>query len=141
MPMQIHSRHLDGVVVVQPDCFSDARGFFMETYREEQFEILGLPTHFPQDNHSRSGAGVVRGFHFQYHPPMCKIIRVTLGCGYLVAVDIRKGSPNLGKWVGIESSEDNRLQMYAPAGFARGLCALTEIVEIQYKCTAAYNQA
>src|SRR6185437_11948163 len=141
MQISIESQNLNGVVIVCPESFEDARGFFMETYREDQFLSLGLPTDFKQDNHSRSGYGVVRGLHFQYDPPMGKIIRVTRGRGFLVAVDIRKGSPTLGQWVGIESSEENKKQMYAPAGFARGLCALSETVEIQYKCTTHYNQA
>lgn len=141
MKINVESEQLQGVVILKPESFEDARGFFLESYREDLFRALGLPTDFKQDNHSRSSAGVVRGLHFQYDPPMGKLIRVTRGRGFLVAVDIRKGSPTLGQWVGIESSEENRLQMYAPAGFARGLCALSEVVEIQYKCTALYNQS
>lgn len=141
MKIKIEANYLDGVVILAPEVFEDARGFFMETYRADQFQELGLPTDFQQDNHSRSGNGVVRGLHFQYDPPMGKLIRVTRGRGLLVAVDIRKGSPTLGQWVAVESSEENKKQMYAPAGFARGLCALSEIVEIQYKCTSVYNQS
>jgi dTDP-4-dehydrorhamnose 3,5-epimerase len=112
----------------------------METFREDQFKALGLPTHFVQDNHSRSVKGVVRGLHFQWDPPMAKLMRVSVGSAFLVAVDIRKGSPTFGKWVGVESSADSRRQMWAPAGFARGFCVLSDVAEIQYKCTGIYNK-
>src|SRR5215831_16071475 len=139
MEIRIESTSLQDVVVVVPDIFQDSRGFFTETYREDQFRALGLPTQFVQDNHSRSSKGVVRGLHFQWEPPMGKLMRVTAGSAFLVAVDIRKGSPTLGKWVGVEASAENRRQVYAPAGFARGFCALTDNTEIQYKCTGIYN--
>ncbi len=139
MDIKVESRHLKDVVVVVPDIFQDARGFFMETYREDQFKAHGLPYQFVQDNHSRSARGVVRGLHFQWEPPMGKLMRVTLGSAFLVAVDIRKGSPTLGKWVGIEASAENRRQVWAPAGFARGFCVLSEFAEIQYKTTGQYN--
>jgi dTDP-4-dehydrorhamnose 3,5-epimerase len=119
--------------------FQDSRGFFSETFRADQFKALGLPTEFVQDNHSRSAKGVVRGLHFQWTPPMGKLMRVTAGSAFLVAVDIRKGSPTLGKWVGIEASAENRRQVWAPAGFARGFCALSDGTDIQYKCTGIYN--
>ena len=103
MEIRVESRSLRDVAVFVPDIFQDSRGFFMETFREDQFRELGLPTHFVQDNHSRSAKGVVRGLHFQWEPPMGKLMRVTLGSAFLVAVDIRKGSPTLGKWVGVEA--------------------------------------
>jgi len=139
MKIQIESRHLGEVVVLVPEIFQDSRGFFMETFREDQFQTHGLPTHFVQDNHSRSAKGVLRGLHFQWDPPMGKLMRVSLGSAFLVAVDIRKGSPTLGKWVGIEASAENRRQVWAPAGFARGFCVLSDVAEIQYKCTGIYN--
>jgi len=139
MQIKIESRWLGDVVVVVPEVFQDSRGFFTETFRADQFNILGLPTQFVQDNHSRSAKGVVRGLHFQWDPPMGKLMRVTAGAAFLVAVDIRKGSPTLGKWAGIEASAENRRQVWAPAGFARGFCALSEGTEIQYKCTGIYN--
>lgn len=139
MEIKIESRFLrDGVVLV-PDIYKDSRGFFMETFREDQFQAHGLPTHFVQDNHSRSAKGVVRGLHFQWEPPMGKLMRVTLGSAFLVAVDIRKGSPTLGKWFGVEASAENRRQVWAPAGFARGFWVLSDAAEIQYKCTGIYN--
>ena len=139
MENRIEERFLGDVVTVVPDIFQDSRGFFMETFREDQFKALGLPSHFAQDNHSRSVKGVVRGLHFQWDPPMGKLMRVTMGSAFLVAVDIRKGSPTLGKWVGVEASTENRRQVWAPAGFARGFCVLSDIAEIQYKCTGIYN--
>ena len=116
-----------------------SRGFFTETFRADQFEAHGLPTEYVQDNHSRSVKGVVRGLHFQWQPPMAKLMRVTVGSAFLVAVDIRKGSPTLGQWVGVEASAENRRQVFAPAGFARGFCALSDVTEIQYKCTGIYS--
>jgi len=139
MQVKIESKHLGDVVVLVPEIFQDSRGFFSESFRADQFKSLGLPTEFVQDNHSGSTKGVVRGLHFQWEPPMGKLMRVTRGCAFLVAVDIRKASPTLGKWVGIEASAENRRAVWAPAGFARGFCALSEITEIQYKCTGIYN--
>ena len=139
MQIRIESRNLRDVIVVVPEIFQDARGFFTETFRADQFKALGLPTEFLQDNHSRSSKGVVRGLHFQWEPPMGKLMRVTAGSAFLVAVDIRKGSPTFGQWVGIEASADNRRCVWAPAGFARGFCALSDGTEIQYKCTGIYN--
>lgn len=139
MEIKIESKFLQDVVVVVPDIFRDSRGFFMETFREDQFRKNGLPVQFVQDNHSRSVKGVVRGLHFQWDPPMGKLMRVSLGSAFLVAVDIRMGSPTLGKWVGIEASAENCRQVWAPAGFARGFCVLSEVAEIQYKCTGIYN--
>lgn len=139
MQITIESRQLRDVVVLVPDIFKDSRGFFSETFRADQFELLGLPTRFAQDNHSKSSKGVLRGLHVQWDPPMGKLMRVTVGTAFLVAVDIRKGSPTLGKWVGIECSAENRRMVWAPAGFARGFCALSDGAEIQYKCTGIYN--
>src|ERR1700729_1271333 len=140
MEIKIESRFMRDVVVLVPEAFQDSRGFFMETFREDQFQKHGLPTHYVQDNHSRSAKGVVRGLHFQWDPPMGKLMRVTQGSAFLVAVDIRKGSPTLGQWVGVEASAENRRQVWAPAGFARGFCVLSEGAEIQYKCTGLYNK-
>jgi|SRR2546425_1965644 len=139
MQIKVESRHLGDVVVLVAEVFEDSRGFFMETFREDQFKELGLPTHFVQDNHSRSVKDTVRGLHFQWEPPMGKLMRVTLGEAFLVAVDIRKNSPTLGKWAGVVASAENRRQVWAPSGFARGFCVLSEIAEIQYKCTGIYN--
>lgn len=139
MPFIIESRHLGEVVVLAAEAYADGRGYFMEAFREDQFRELGLPTSFVQDNHSYSKKGVVRGLHFQWDPPMGKLMRVTRGAAFLVAVDLRVGSPTLGKWVGVEATAEGRKQVWAPASFARGFCALTEDVEVQYKCTGVYN--
>ncbi|HXW92983.1 MAG TPA: dTDP-4-dehydrorhamnose 3,5-epimerase [Terriglobales bacterium] len=137
--MQIESRHLGDVCVLVSKAFEDDRGFFTEVFRADQFKSLGLPTEFVQDNHSGSVCGVLRGLHFQWNPPMGKLMRVTRGTAFLVAVDIRKGSPTLGKWFGAELSAQDRRQIWAPAGFARGFCVLSDYAEIQYKCTGTYN--
>ena len=139
MPPRIDSCHLGEVVVLVPQVFKDERGYFMETYRSDHFQELGLPQSFVQDNHSYSRKGVLRGLHFQWDPLMGKLMRVIRGVAFLVAVDIRLGSPTLGEWVGIEASAENRKQVWAPVGFARGFCALSDDVEVQYKCTGTYN--
>jgi dTDP-4-dehydrorhamnose 3,5-epimerase len=140
MRIQIESEHLNGLVVItHPDVFEDERGFFVEVFRADQFAELGLPTTFVQDNHSRSRKGVLRGLHFQWDPPMGKLMRVTVGSAFLAAVDIRKGSPTLGQWFGMEVSAQNKKQIWAPAGFARGFCVLSDYAEIQYKCTGIYS--
>lgn len=139
MPIRIESRHLGDVTVLASEVFEDDRGFFMEVYRADQYKALGLPTEFVQDNHSRSKRGVVRGLHFQWDPPMGKLMRVTYGSAFLIAVDIRKGSPTLGRWFGVEVSAQDKKQVWAPAGFARGFCVMSDFAEIQYKCTGIYN--
>lgn len=139
MDFQIESVHLGEVVVIVPPVFQDARGFFSESFRTDKFAALGLPTEFMQDNHSGSVRNVLRGLHFQYDPPMAKLMRVTRGTAWLVAVDVRKHSPTVGQWVGIEVSAENRRQVFAPAGFARGFCVLSDYAELQYKCTGIYN--
>lgn len=140
MKINLISEHLNGLKVLQPEVFEDSRGFFMECYRTDEMEKAGITEPFVQDNHSRSGKNVLRGLHFQWEPPMGKLMRVTIGEAFLVAVDIRKGSPTLGQWYGEIVSASNKLQIYAPAGFARGFCALSDVVEIQYKCTGLYNK-
>ncbi|MFH0992621.1 MAG: dTDP-4-dehydrorhamnose 3,5-epimerase [bacterium] len=131
---------MNDVLVLVPEFFKDDRGFFYEAYRDDQFKAFGISLPFVQDNHSRSTKGVVRGLHFQWNPPMGKLMRVTVGSAYLVTVDIRKGSPTLGQWCGVEASAENRKQVWAPAGFARGFCVLSDAAEIQYKCTGLYNR-
>jgi dTDP-4-dehydrorhamnose 3,5-epimerase len=140
MRIQIESEHLNGLkVIAHPDVFEDERGFFVEVFRADGFAELGLPAAFVQLNHSRSRKGVLRGLHFQWEPPMGKLMRVTLGSAFLVAVDIRKGSPTLGQWFGTEVSAQNKKQIWAPAGFARGFYVLSDYAELQYLCTGVYN--
>ncbi len=140
MEIRIEAIHLGAVVVFTHEVFQDERGFFMETFRADQFKALGLPHEFVQHNYSGSIKGVIRGLHFQWDPPMGKLMRVTYGSGFLVAVDIRKKSPTLGKWFGLEVSAENKKQIWAPAGFARGFCVLSDHAEIQYLCTSVYNK-
>jgi dTDP-4-dehydrorhamnose 3,5-epimerase len=139
VPFVIESVHLGEIKVIAPQVFGDHRGFFMEAYRKDMFADMGIPYEFLQDNHSRSAKGVIRGLHFQWDPPMAKLMRVTLGAVFLVAVDIRRGSPTLGQWFGLEVSAENKRQVWAPPGFARGFCVLSDVAELQYKCTAIYN--
>ncbi len=139
MKITIDSIHLGAVVTLQPEFFGDHRGFFLESFRMDQMAELGLPSNFVQDNHSGSVKGVTRGLHFQWDPPMSKLMRVTVGEAFLVAVDIRKGSPTLGQWYGEIISAKNKKQIWAPAGFARGFTVLSDWAEIQYKVTGLYN--
>lgn len=139
MPFTLESEHLGAIKVIVPRAFDDDRGYFMESYRKDAFTELGITYEFVQDNHSRSVKGVVRGLHFQYEPQMSKLMRVTVGSVFLVAVDIRKGSPTVGQWFGIEVSAENKRQVWAPPGFARGFCVLSDVAELQYKCSAHYS--
>jgi dTDP-4-dehydrorhamnose 3,5-epimerase len=142
MRIQIEPTPLNGVLVLyHPDVFEDERGFFLEVFRADEYEKAGLPTHFVQENHSRSKQGVLRGLHFQCDLPMAKLMRVTYGSAFLVAVDIRKGSPTVGQWFGTEISAQNKKQLWAQHGFARGFYVLSDFAEVQYKCTAIYNPA
>jgi len=137
--MKIESIFMGAVAVLVPHIYRDERGFFLEEYRSDHFKHLGLPHNFVQQNHSGSLKNVIRGLHFQWDPPMSKLMRVLRGHAFLVAVDIRKNSPTLGRWCGIEASEEDRRHLWAPAGFARGFCVLSDYAEIQYMCTGIYN--
>ncbi|MBT89138.1 MAG: dTDP-4-dehydrorhamnose 3,5-epimerase [Spirochaetales bacterium] len=139
MQPSVKQTKIDAVKIIEPGVFRDGRGFFMEVFRSDQFGELGLPTNFVQLNHSGSEKNVVRGLHFQWEPPMGKLMRVTQGTAFLVAVDIRKKSPTLGKWIGVEASAENRIQVWAPASFARGFCVISDFAEIQYMTTGTYN--
>ena len=141
MAFQVIGRHLEEIVVLEPDIYEDERGVFQETFRADRFRDLGLPASFVQENQSRSRRGVVRGLHFQWDPPMGKLMRVTAGAAYLVAVDLRRDSPTLGRWYGLDVSAASGLMVWAPPSFARGFCALEEGTEVLYKCTGIYNPA
>jgi dTDP-4-dehydrorhamnose 3,5-epimerase len=127
------------VVLLEHEAFEDERGYFMEVYKSGQFRELGLPDLFVQLNESRSARNVIRGLHFQWEPPMGKLMRVVEGAAFLVAVDIRDGSPTLGQWVGETLNAEDKRQIWAPAGFARGVCALADNTRVQYLCTGIYN--
>ncbi len=140
MEMRIESRQLGDVVVLVPQVFEDERGFFLEAFRADQFERLGLPGLFVQENHSRSKKNVLRGLHFQWDPPMGKLMRVTCGAAFLVAVDIRKGSPSFGRWVGLEVSAENKKQVYGLRLVSHEDSAPCLIgSRSQYLCTGVYN--
>lgn len=130
---------LPGVILIEPKVFADPRGFFMETYHLERFREHGIAETFVQDNHSRSARGVLRGLHYQEPNPQGKLVRCTRGALFDVAVDIRKGSPHFGKWVGYELSEENKRMLWVPPGFAHGFCVVSETADLVYKCTAPYE--
>jgi dTDP-4-dehydrorhamnose 3,5-epimerase len=141
MKVHLEPTPIPDAYIVKPDVFEDGRGFFMEVYRRDEYEAVGLPLHFVQVNHSRSARNVLRGIHFQWDPPMGKLMRVLHGTAFLVAVDIRKDSPALGKWHGVTLSGDERTLFWAPAGCARGFCVLSAHAEIEYLATGTYNAA
>ena len=141
MRIEIESFELAAVYVLRHEMFNDERGFFMESYRRDVFCELGIDDEFVQDNHSRSTRGVLRGLHFQWSPPVAKLMRATVGRVFTVAVDIRNDSPTLGRWCATELVAGDGRQVWAPAGFARGFYVLSDIAEVQYKCTGLYNPA
>lgn len=124
--------------VIEPTVFGDNRGFFMETYSKKDFNDIGLTMDFVQDNHSKSKKGVLRGLHFQVKHTQGKLVRVTKGSVYDVAIDLRKNSETFGKWYGVELTEENKKMFYIPEGFAHGFLTLEDETEFQYKCTDYY---
>ena len=137
--MKIIKTHLPGVIVFEPKVFGDTRGFFLETYREDVLQEAGITTHFVQDNHSRSTRGVLRGLHYQMIQPQGKLVRVTSGTVFDVAVDIRQGSPTFGQWYGAQLDEDSMRMMYIPHGYAHGFVVLSDVADFLYKCTDYYH--
>jgi dTDP-4-dehydrorhamnose 3,5-epimerase len=132
---------LPGVLIIEPRVFGDSRGFFMETWNAGAFAAAGLDLAFVQDNHSRSQKGVLRGLHFQNPGPQGKLVRVTNGAVFDVAVDLRASSPNFGQWVGVELSAENKRMFWVPEGFAHGFLTLEDDTDFLYKCTAPYAPA
>lgn len=140
MDIRVVPTKLDGVVIVDTDFVRDERGFFIETYHKRRFAEHGLDYGFVQDNHSRSGRGVLRGIHYQdLTAPMAKLVRCTLGCVFDVAVDLRVGSPTFGRWIGVELSAQNMTQLMVPVGFGHAFLTLSDVAEVQYKCTGYYT--
>jgi len=139
--MRVIPAEIPEVLLIQPDVYSDPRGFFLETYHSGRYAEHGIPGPFVQDNHSRSVQGTVRGLHLQVAKPQAKLIRVVVGEVFDVAVDVRVGSPTFGKWVGERLSAESFRQYYIPAGFAHGFSVLSPIAEIEYKCTDLYDPA
>ncbi|TVQ65298.1 MAG: dTDP-4-dehydrorhamnose 3,5-epimerase [Balneolaceae bacterium] len=137
--MIILNEPIAGLLVLQPRVFEDERGFFLETWQKETFRKLGVENDFVQDNWSRSEKGVLRGLHYQVQYPQGKLISVRSGSVFDVAVDIRRDSPTFGKWHGEVLSEENKLQVYVPPGFAHGFCVLSDNTDFTYKCTDYYH--
>ena len=138
--MLIEKMDLPGVIVLTPQCFGDDRGFFFESFNARVFSnITGKNTQFVQDNHSKSSRGVLRGLHYQLSKPQGKLVRVIQGSIFDVAVDIRKGSPNFGQWVGLELSEDNKKQLWVPPDFAHGFVVTSDSAQVLYKTTDFYS--
>ena len=137
--MQAQSTAIDGVFILEPKLFGDARGFFTESFNRRVFEELtGAQVDFVQDNHSRSGKGVLRGLHYQIEQAQGKLVRVVRGAVFDVAVDIRKSSSTFGQWVGVELTEDNHRQLWVPAGMAHGFVVLSDTADFLYKATDYY---
>jgi len=138
--MQVESTTLPGVLVITPRVFADSRGFFFESYNQEELRPLGISTVFVQDNHSKSVQGTLRGLHFQLPPAaQVKLMRVVRGTIWDVAVDIRMGSPTFARWVGVDLSAENFRQLFIPVGFAHGFCVLSAEAEVLYKTSHVYS--
>ena len=137
--MNILHTSLSNVVIIEPDVYQDGRGFFLETYHRRKYIEAGIPLTFVQDNYSRSAQGILRGLHTQVQHPQGKLIRVSQGEVFDVAVDIRRGSPTFAQWVGVTLTGENFKQIYIPPGFAHGFCVMSELADVEYKCTEFYD--
>src|SRR5882672_4168276 len=138
--MKVTPTRLPEVLLIEPKVFGDARGFFFESWNQSEFERAGIHASFVQDNHSRSGTGVLRGLHYQVSRPQGKLVRVTEGEIFDVAVDIRRSSPTFGKWEGARLSAQSKTMMWIPAGFAHGFCVISDFADVLYKTTEFYAQ-
>lgn len=137
--MKVTHSSIADVLITEPRVFGDSRGFFFESFNQRNFSrMTGLDVNFVQDNHSRSGKGVLRGLHYQIHQPQGKLVRVVRGAVFDVAVDIRKSSSTFGQWVGAELTEENHLQLWIPPGFAHGFYVLSDSADFLYKTTEYY---
>ena len=139
--MRIVETTLPGVLRLEPRAFGDARGFFVETFRSSLLRESGVTADFVQDNHSRSARGVLRGMHLQLVQPQGKLVRVSRGAVFDVAVDVRRGSPHFGRWYGAVLDDVSHLMLYIPPGFAHGFLVLSEVADFIYKCTDYYHPA
>ncbi len=136
--MEFIPTRLPEVVLIKPKVFGDARGYFLESWSQPKFAAAGIHAQFVQDNHSYSSQWILRGMHYQIQNTQGKLLRVSRGAVYDVAVDVRRSSPNFGKWVGMELSDTNHHMLWVPPGFAHGFLALTDNVDFLYKCTDVY---
>ena len=139
MSFTFEKTKIPGVMVIQPQVHGDSRGYFVETFKAPDFEAAGIPTNFVQDNESSSTKGVLRGLHFQKTHTQGKLVRVTHGEVFDVAVDVRPGSETYGQWVGVTLSAEKKSMFYVPAGFAHGFLVLSDTAEFVYKCTDVYD--
>jgi dTDP-4-dehydrorhamnose 3,5-epimerase len=139
--MKIIPTPLTGIILIEPKTFHDERGYLFESFSKQKYAEAGILCDFVQDNHSHSKKGVLRGMHFQTDYPQAKLVRVIRGEVFDVAVELRKKSPNFGKWFGTRLSAENNLQMFIPEGFAHGFCVLSEEAEFLYKCSNYYSPA
>ncbi len=142
MPIQVTPTSIPDVLIIEPKVFGDDRGFFFESFNQHEFnQAIGSEVEFVQDNHSKSKKGVLRGLHYQMQQTQGKLVRVTHGAVYDVAVDVRKSSATFGKWVGLELSAENKKQLWIPAGFAHGFLVISDEAEFLYKTTDYYHPA
>ncbi|MBI6548017.1 dTDP-4-dehydrorhamnose 3,5-epimerase [Xenorhabdus lircayensis] len=139
--MNIIQTKIEDLLIIEPKIFNDERGFFYETYQKQRYKSADVSTDFVQDNRSRSGKGILRGLHFQKTKPQGKLVTVTHGAVFDVAVDLRPNSPTFGQHESIILTGENHLQFYIPPGFAHGFCVLSEFADFQYKCTDYYDPA
>ena len=137
--MKITLGRIAGVVLVEPDVFRDERGFFLETFNRSELSELGIATEFIQDNHSRSVRNTIRGLHFQLGGGQVKLVRAARGRILDVVVDLRPDSPTFGEWEGVDLDDETHLQIYVPVGFAHGFCVMSEVADVCYKVSAAYD--
>jgi dTDP-4-dehydrorhamnose 3,5-epimerase len=139
--MDVTQTELAGLLLIEPQCFRDERGFFLESFQAERYRDSGLPDAFVQDNHSRSRQGVLRGLHFQVKRPQAQIVTVIRGRVFDVAVDLRRASESFGRWYGVELSDEGPRQLYMAPGFAHGFCVLSEFADLHYKVSRFYDHA
>ena len=137
--MQILENPISGCLLIEPKCFVDSRGFFLETFQQERYREIGVIDNFVQDNHSRSTKNVLRGLHFQVINPQAKLVSVLRGAIFDVGVDVRKNSSTFGRWFGAILSDENHRQMYLASGFAHGFCVISDVADVQYKIGPIYD--
>ncbi len=137
--MEVEKTNIEGVLLIKPKVWGDERGFFVETWQKPRYESIGINLPFVQDNHSKSSKGILRGLHFQKTHPQGKLVMVSIGAVFDVAIDIRVGSPTFGKWYGALLTEENQHQLWIPPGLAHGFVVMSEVAHFHYKCTDYYH--
>lgn len=137
--MRVTELALEGVRLIEPRVFRDDRGYFAETWRADRFAEAGLPDPFVQDNQSQSSRGTLRGLHWQWRRPQAKLVRVLSGTIFDAVVDVRRGSPAFGRWLGVELAADPMRWLYVPIGYAHGFCVVSDVAVVEYKCSDVYD--